>query len=112
MFFTTIVVVFVMLINFYLDYHTTKAQATLEMHEKAQVITKQLIATREVIAKNQDKINYDSQGNFEFKHLNPAKVGADIGLIFGELTDYSIKQTRLDSRSEYNAQMNSRPKAC
>lgn len=103
MLFTTIVVVFIMLINFIWDYHNQRAQATLEMHEKAQVITKQLIATREVIAKNQNRINYDSEGNFEFKHLNPAAVGMQIGDIFGQLTHYSIKQTRLDYRSDSNA---------
>lgn len=103
MMFTTLVVVSIMLIHFTWDYRTQRAQATLEMHEKAQVITKQLIATREVIAKNQDRINYDSQGNFEFKHLNPAAVGMEIGDIFGELTHYSIKQTRIDYRANRNA---------
>lgn len=103
MMFTTLVVVFIMLVHFTWDYRTQRAQATLEMHEKAQVITKQLIATREVIAKNQDRINYDSQGNFEFKHLNPAAVGMEIGDIFGELTHYAIKQTRIDYRSSRNA---------
>ncbi|MEL1134577.1 ATP-binding protein [Desulfitobacterium sp. THU1] len=102
MMFTTIVVVFIMLINFAWDYHTQRDQATLEMHEKAQVITKQLIATREVIAKNQDRINYDTEGNFEFKHFNPAAVGMEIGDIFGELTNYSIKQTRIDYRDSRN----------
>ncbi|WP_028305468.1 ATP-binding protein [Desulfitobacterium sp. PCE1] len=103
MLFTTFVVVSIMLIHFTWDYRTQRAQATLEMHEKAQVITKQLIATREVIAKNQDRINYDSQGNFEFKHLNPAAIGMQIGDIFGQLTNYSIKQTRIDYRASCNA---------
>ena len=103
MLFTTVIVVAIMLVHFIWDYQTQKAQATVEMHEKAQVITKQLIATREVIAKNQDRINYDSQGNFEFKHLNPAAVGMQISDIFGELTNYSIKQTRIDYRAASNA---------
>ncbi|MEA4902466.1 c-type heme family protein [Desulfitobacterium sp.] len=103
MFFTTIVVVVIMSMNFIWDYKSKKTQAIVEMHEKAEVITEQLIATREVIAKNQDLINYDSQGNFEFKHLNPAAVGMEICEVFGKSTNYSIKQTRIDYRNEKNA---------
>lgn len=103
MFFTTIVVIVIMSMNFIWDYKSKKTQAIVEMHEKAEVITEQLIATREVIAKNQNLINYDSKGNFEFKHLNPAAVGMEICEIFGKSTNYSIKQTRLDYRDERNA---------
>lgn len=103
MLYTTIIIVIVMSVNFYWDYRQQKRQALVEMREKAQVITKQLLATREFIAKNQDRINYDSQGNFEFKHLNPAAVGMGVANIFEKLTDYRIKQTRIDYRDFKNA---------
>ncbi len=103
MLFTTIVIVIIMALNFTWDYKTQETQAIVEMHEKAQVITKQLIATREFIAKNQDRINSDSAGNFEFKHLNPAAVGMGVGETFGELTNYSIKQTKMGYRDSRNA---------
>jgi signal transduction histidine kinase len=74
----------------------------LELREKANIIGLQFQAMRAFIAQNQSVINYDSQGNFEFKHLNPAAVGKGVGDIFGEWTDYSIKQTRLQVRNLEN----------
>ncbi|MDK2986211.1 MAG: two-component system, NarL family, sensor histidine kinase BarA [Clostridia bacterium] len=100
---TTVAIILIMTVNFIWDYHEQKRQALIELREKAQVITKQLQATREFIARNQDRINYDSEGNFEFKYLNPAAVGRGVGDIFGMWTDYSIKQTRINYRNPHNA---------
>ena len=99
----TVVMILIVSINFMWDINQQKRQAMMEMREKAQVITKELIATREFIAQNQNKINCDSQGGFEFKHLNPAAVGMGISKIFAEMTNYSIKQTRLIYRDMQNA---------
>ncbi len=103
MFATTLVVIFVMTIHFFWEYNQQKQQALLELIEKAQVITKQLVATREFISTNQDRINFDSKGNYEFKHLNPAAVGMGTADAFGRLTDYKIKQTRIHYRDSRNA---------
>lgn len=99
---TTITIIIVMLANFIWEYHQLQRQAYLELQEKAGVITLQLLATREFIARNQDRINYDSHGHFEFKGLNPAAVGTGSSEIFGQWTDYSIKQTRLGARNPLN----------
>ncbi|HHX73741.1 MAG TPA: DUF3365 domain-containing protein [Firmicutes bacterium] len=74
-----------------------------KLHTQAEVITEQFIAVRSYIASQQDWINYNSEGNFEFKHLNPARVGKGVGDILAERTDYSIKQTRLQVRNPENA---------
>ncbi|NLM46190.1 MAG: DUF3365 domain-containing protein [Firmicutes bacterium] len=73
-----------------------------KLHTQAEVITEQFIAMRSFIASQQDRINYDSKGNFEFKHLNPAAVGKGVVDILAERTDYSIKQTRLQARNQDN----------
>ncbi|MDW7650732.1 MAG: ATP-binding protein [Bacillota bacterium] len=73
-----------------------------KLREKADVITEQFIAMRYFIAQSQDKINYDSHGNFEFKHLNPAAVGRGVGDILAKRTQYSIKQTWFDVRNPDN----------
>lgn len=99
---TTITIVLVMLASFFWDYRQLQQQAYLELKEKARVITLQLLATREFIARNQNLINYDSHGNFEFKGLNPAAVGTGSSEIFGQWTDYKIKQTRLTARNPLN----------
>lgn len=99
---TTVTIVLVMLASFFWDYRQLQKQAYLELQEKASVITLQLLATREFIARNQDRINYCSLGHFEFKHLNPAAVGTGSSEIFGQWTDYKIKQTRLTARNPLN----------
>ncbi|MCL1872822.1 MAG: ATP-binding protein [Clostridiales bacterium] len=77
-------------------------QAEAEMKEKAAVIAQQLLATRAFIAQNQDLINYDQNGNFHFKHLNPAAVGRGLSYIFKQNTGYWMKQTRLNARVSGN----------
>ncbi|NLL18018.1 MAG: DUF3365 domain-containing protein [Clostridia bacterium] len=99
---TTITIVIVMLANFLWEYHQQQRQAYMELQEKAGVITLQLLATREFIARNQDRINYDAHGHFEFKGLNPAAVGTGTSEIFGQWTDYKIKQTRFGARNPLN----------
>ncbi|WP_227761741.1 c-type heme family protein [Zhaonella formicivorans] len=103
MFATTVAIVLIMTVNFTWDYYEQKRQSYQELREKAQVITKQLLATREFIAQKQDRINFDSQGHFEFKGLNPAAVGRGLGDIFASWTEYGIKQTRLEVRNPKNA---------
>lgn len=99
---TTVTIVIVMLANFSWEYRQQQRQAYAELQEKASVITLQLLATREFMAQMQDRINYDADGRFEFKGLNPAAVGAGTGEIFGQWTDYKIKQTRLNVRNPLN----------
>ncbi len=41
--------------------------------------------------KNQDKINYDSAGNFEFKGLQCSIAGRSVGAFFSRDTDYSVR---------------------
>ena len=43
-----------------------------KLHKKAAVITEQFIAMRSFIATHQDRINDDSKGNLEFRHLSTA----------------------------------------
>lgn len=85
------------------DYREQQQRVHSELLEKSRVITEEMVATREFIARNQDRINYDSQGHFEFKALNPAAVGRGVGEIFNENTGYHIKQTRINPRNEKNA---------
>ncbi len=99
---TTLIIVSVMAAHFLWEHYQLQRQAYAELKEKAQVITLQLLATREFISQHQDQINYDSQGNFEFKGLNPAAVGTGVNQIFGRWTDYTIKQTRLNTRNPLN----------
>ncbi len=92
----------VLSVGFVWELEQQKQQARNELKEKAKVIAQQLLAVRAVIAASQDRINYDSQGNFEFKHLNPAAVIQRVARIFNEVTRYQIKQTRMVPRIPEN----------
>lgn len=96
------ITVVMMTVNLLWNIRQQRMQGENEMKEKAAVIAQQLIATRAFIALKQDKINTDSSGNFEFKHLNPAAVGKGIGEIFNGYSGYSFKQTRLHVRDAAN----------
>ncbi|HHV64090.1 MAG TPA: DUF3365 domain-containing protein [Peptococcaceae bacterium] len=87
------------------DYTQQQKQVQKELLEKAQVITKQQKAIWEFMIINQDRINYDAQGNFEFKHLNCSTVAMGVGVILAEMTDtdYTIKPTNINYRNALNA---------
>jgi len=98
-----VVIGFFSLLAFIWNVAETRYSYQKELLEKARVITSGLVATRRVIAENQDRINYDSRGHFEFKHLNPAAVGRQVAKYFNQSTGYRLKQTRLKYRNSENA---------
>ena len=70
------------------------AEATIDM----------LIATRGVIAKNQELINRDPiSGNYYFKGFAPAVVGSQVANDFSLITGHNLKQTSLKLRNPSNA---------
>lgn len=99
----TLALVLMLSTNLWLVYRQQNRDILTDMHGKAKVITEQLIATRLFMARNQDKINRDTAGHFEFKGLNPAAVGRGVGTIFEDLTGYRLKQTRFHVRRAENA---------
>ncbi|GJQ58335.1 MAG: DUF3365 domain-containing protein [Candidatus Scalindua sp. AMX11] len=63
-----------------------------------------LIATRSVVAKNQDLINVDPvSGNYYFKGFVPAMVGSEVANDFSLMTGHKLKQTSLKLRNPNNA---------
>lgn len=63
-----------------------------------------LIATRGVIAKNQDLINRDPvTGNYSMKGFVPAVVGSQVANDFSLMTGHRLKQTSLKVRNPSNA---------
>lgn len=90
------------LINLIWSHNIARHNVITLQIEKAQTITAQFLAMRTFIAENQDRINYNSEGEFEFKHLNPAAVGKGVGDILAERTNYIVKQTRLQARNPAN----------
>ncbi len=100
--FITLAITAVMTLNLAWNIRLEKQSGEQKMLAKAQLITQQFVAVRSFAAANQDRINYDSQGNFEFKRLNPAAFGRGVGEIFNNKTSYTFKQTRLQPRNPAN----------
>ena len=70
----------------------------------AETAISMLIATRNVITKNQELINRDpSTGNYYFKGFVPAIVGSEVANDFSLMTRYTLKQTSLNIRNPSNA---------
>ena len=99
----TAVILLIMTVNLLWSIHLFWKQGEAELKEKAQVICQQLLATRSFIASKQEDINRDAEGNYHFKHLNPAAVGKGISDKFNRFSGYSFKQTRFMVRDQENA---------
>ena len=79
---------------------TQQNQAEKEMHEKAYILSQQMNAVWEFMVINQDVINYDANGEYNFKQLHCSLVGKSIGKIFGKKTGYIIRYTNFEPRNE------------
>jgi two-component system, NarL family, sensor histidine kinase BarA len=99
----TVTLVLMLSVNLYLVWHQQQSDLLTEMHGKAVTVTQQLASTRLFVARNQDRINRDSLGHFEFKGLNPAAVGRGVGTILYDMSGTTVKQTRFQVRRPENA---------
>lgn len=100
---TAIVIIAVMGIKFFWDFNEVKSQAERAMLEKAQIITEQQKALWEFMAINQKKINYNFEGNLEYKYLACSTVAMGVGVILAAETDYKLKPTNINYRNMLNA---------
>lgn len=62
-----------------------------ELVQQARALAANMEAVWEFMNHNQDKINYDSAGNFEFKGLQCSIAGRSVGAYFTRDTDYSVR---------------------
>jgi signal transduction histidine kinase len=99
---TSLVLALVMTAGIGWNVYSQKKQARLELLEQSRVLAAQVLALRKVTAENQHKINYDSKGNFEFKHLNPAALTRQVSGVFNAGTEYRIRQVSVRPRIPEN----------
>ncbi|WP_445900270.1 c-type heme family protein [Desulfitobacterium sp. THU1] len=79
---------------------TQEKQAEREMQEKAYVLSQQMDAVWDFMVINQDVINYDADGDYNFKKLHCSLVGKSIGKLFGKKTGYTIRYTNFQPRNK------------
>lgn len=99
---TTLVLALIMATGIVWNIYSENKQAQAELLEQGRVLAAEILALREVAAENQYKINYDSKGSFEFKHLNPSALTQQVSRVFNSKTRYIIRQTSLKPRISEN----------
>jgi signal transduction histidine kinase len=77
-------------------------QAEDKLRDQARAFTKEMDAVWQFFDVNQNKINYDSEGNYDFKGLYCSIVGKGVGAIFSAGSDYSIRYTNTEVRNKFD----------
>jgi signal transduction histidine kinase len=77
-----------------------KHQAEQEMLEKSQILSRQMNAVWEFIEINQDLIDTDSDGTYNFKGVYCAIAGKSIAVRFSRDTDYIIRYVSTTPRKK------------
>lgn len=80
--------------------YSQQNQAEVEMHEKALVLAAQLDAVWEFMDINQERINSDSDGSYNFKGLHCSVVGKSIAELFNDSSEYITRYTNITPRNE------------
>ena len=81
------------------DLNSQREQAESAMLEEARTFAHEMDAVWQFMDNSQDKINYTSDGTYEFKGLHCAVVGKSVGAIFSAGSDYAIRYVNLNPRN-------------
>lgn len=81
------------------DMESQRKASDQALLEEARTFAREMDATWQFMDNSQDKINYTTEGAYEFKGLHCAVVGKSIGAIFSAGSDYAIRYVNLDPRS-------------
>jgi signal transduction histidine kinase len=79
--------------------YTQKEQAENEMLEKTQILSREMQASWEFFSRNQERIDTDSDGSYNFKGIYCAVAGKSIAKFFMRDTDYVIRYVSLAPRN-------------
>lgn len=82
--------------------HAGEQHTERELLEQARALSSNMDAVWFFMTINQDLINYDSEGNYEFKGLQCSIAGRSIGSLFSRATDYETNYVALAPRNDYD----------
>lgn len=97
---SVILVALVCYVAFSSQQHSQQAES--QLLAQAQAFTKEMDAVWQFFDVNQDTINYDEEGNFEFKGLYCSIVGKGVGAIFSAGSDYTVRYTNVEVRNKFD----------
>ena len=84
-------------------YDDQARRAETDLLEKSRVLVTEMDAVWDFISLNQNVINFNSDGEYDYKGLHCAIAGKSVAALFSEKSDYSIRFTNLNPRNIYNA---------
>ncbi len=99
--FMTVVAAVLIALYCWWSYSEQTKQMEAQMLAEARVLEQSVQATWDFIDYEQDNINYDADGSYNFKGLYCSLVGKSVGKLFTLSTDsrYVLRYTRLDPRN-------------
>ena len=98
----TIVVFLLLVVSIVADVWLQNRQSEEALHEQAYILSEQMQAVWDFMAVNQDRINTDADGDYNFKGLHCSIVGTSVGALFTDRTDYVIRYVSDMPRNEQN----------
>ena len=81
------------------DVHSQQQQTEAALLEEARTFAREMDAVWQFMDNSQRKINYTSDGIYEFKGLHCAVVGKSVGTIFSKNNNYTIRYTNFNPRN-------------
>lgn len=99
---TTIVVSLLLAVSIAADVCLQKNQNEESLHEQAYILSQQMQAVWDFMTVNQDRINTDADGSYNFKGLHCSIVGTSVGALFSDRTDYILRYVSDTPRNERN----------
>ena len=82
------------------DFYSQQKQTEAALVEEARTFAREMDAVWQFMDNSQSVINNTSDGDFEFKGLHCSVVGKSVGRLFSAGSDYAIRYTNFNPRSE------------
>ena len=82
------------------DFYSQQKQTEQAMLEEARTFAREMDAVWQFMDNQQNVINTSSDGTYEFKGLHCSVVGKSVGRLFSGGSDYAIRYTNFNPRSE------------
>lgn len=82
------------------DFYSQQKQTEQAMLEEARTFAREMDAVWQFMDNQQNVINTSSDGTYEFKGLHCSVVGKSVGRLFSAGSDYAIRYTNFNPRSE------------
>ena len=98
----TIVISLLIAVSIVADVRLQEKQSEESLREQAYILSQQMQAVWDFVTANQDRINTDADGSYNFKGLHCSIAGTSVGALFTNRTDYVIRYVSDKPRNEKN----------